>query len=188
MVDTLKDVVDFPDVCDMMAGKYLCAIDLPPCGEVVTITRVRKATEVFEGGRKDRVNLISVTMADGQTADIVFPKTNVAALRILLGDVTREWIGKRILLVPDLDRMKGEVVSCIRVQSSPDAPRGRAKAYQMAWDHSDGRMNGIPRKTSLITRLKAIIGKAKTAAGKPPPAPISEPEPPQPEPGENDGP
>lgn len=167
--NTLEDIEDMPPVEAMMQAKYLSASDLEGDAETVTILRIRRGKETFEAGRKDEVNVITVARANGDTAEMIWCKTNVAAARVLLGDDNTKWIGKRVTLCADEDRNRGEVVVAIRICGSPDAPPGRAKAFQAAWDHPDGRMNGRKGKGSLITRLKVIIArtKAKAAAGKP---------------------
>ena len=159
---TLRDIEDFPDVGEMMASKYLAAVDIDGAGELVTITSVKSGTETFEAGRKDKVNVIGIKRPSGAEAEVIFCKTNVAATRVLLGDSSRAWKGKRLVLVADQDKMKGEIVTCLRIRESPDAPPGRAKAYAQAWNHRDGRMNGNQGKSSLVSRLKVILGSMKT--------------------------
>lgn len=175
--NTLTDIEDFPDVSEMMRSKYLGA-DILDGDETCIITHVCSADEVFEAGRTDRVNVISLTRGDGSPAQMLFCKTNVAACRVLLGDSSKGWIGKRIVLTADEDKMKGEIVNCIRIKGSPDAQPGRAKAYEQAWMHSDGRMNGIKKKSSLVVRLKRIIARTKKArpASAPEPKPESKAE------------
>jgi len=156
---TLEDIAEMPSAAEMMSSKYLSAADVGAI-EVVTITRCQRATETFDAGRKDRVNIITITRANGEASQFIACKTNVAAMRVLFGDETKGWIGKRIALVPDEDRMKGETVTCLRISDSPDAPPGRAKAYREAWEHPDGRANGRKNKTSLIARLKFVLAWA----------------------------
>jgi hypothetical protein len=169
MSSTLEDIEDMPPVEAMMQAKYLSASDLEGDAETVTIRRIRRGKETFEAGRKDEVNVITVARPNGDTAEMIWCKTNVAAARVLLGDDNTKWIGKRVILCADEDRNRGEVVVAIRICGSPDSPPGRAKAFQAAWDHPDGRMNGRKGKGSLISRLKVIIArtKAKAAASKP---------------------
>ena len=186
MVDTLKDIDDMPSAADMMASKYLSSSDIAGASETVTITGCMRATETFDAGRTDRVNIISIKRASGESAKMIACKTNIAAMRVLFGDTTSAWIGKRIVLVPDEDRMKGETVVCLRISGSPDATAGRAKAYAMAWDHADGRANGRRGKTSLIDRLKVMLAKIKVKelASRDAPAPQPESKPMR-EPGED---
>jgi len=169
MSTTLEDIEDMPPVEAMMQAKYLSASDLEGDTETVTIKRIRRGKETFEAGRKDEVNVITVARPNGDTAEMIWCKTNVAAARVLFGDDNTKWIGKRVILCADEDRNRGEVVVAIRICGSPDSPPGRAKAFAQAWDHPDGRMNGRKGKGSLITRLKVIIArtKAKAAASKP---------------------
>jgi hypothetical protein len=178
MSSTLEDIEDFPDVSDMMASKYLGA-DMVEGEETVTITHVCSATETFEAGRADRVNVITLKRSDGSQAQMLFCKTNIAACRVLLGDSTKAWVGKRVVLVADEDKMKGELVNCIRIRTSPDSQPGRVNAYEQAWNHPDGRMNGIKKKTSLVVRLKKIISRMKKAKAAAPAQPAPEPTPEQ---------
>jgi hypothetical protein len=125
------------------------------------------------------VNVITVARPNGDTAEMIWCKTNVAAARVLLGDDNTKWIGKRVTLCADEDRNRGEVVVAIRICGSPDSPPGRAKAFEQAWHHPDGRMNGRKGKGSLITRLKVIIARAKAKAATSKPVAETREEPPK---------
>ncbi|GEM_PF-6777138 len=181
MSNTLEDIEDMPAVETMMAAKYLSATDIAGESETVIIRRIQRAKETFEAGRKDEVNVIGIERADGHRAEMIWCKTNVAACRVLFGDDNTKWIGKRIVLVADEEKNRGEIVVALRISGSPDAPPGRAKAFQQAWDHPDGRMNGRKSKSSLVTRLKVIIARsavkrpAKPAATEEKPAPAPSP-------------
>lgn len=151
---------DIPNVADMVASKFLGADGLDGPQETVTVTRIRRSQEAFEGGKKETVNVFGIRRTDGRTAEVLFCRTNIYACRLLFGDDTKRWIGKRLVLVVDQDFYATDTVPCIRIGGSPDAPAGRAKAYADAFNHPDGR----PRK--LIKRLKVIVKRVAAQAAQ----------------------
>ena len=144
-----------PTAAEMTASKFLAAGDLVLPSETVTITKIRRTNETFDAGKKDTVNVFSVKRADGRSAEALFCKTNVYACRVLFGDDTKAWIGKRLVMVVDQDLYANDLVDCMRITGSPDAPPTRAQAYSEAFEHQDGR----PRK--LIKRLKSLVTRLK---------------------------
>ena len=151
MSPTDSQIDDIPSVNELVAPKFLGADGIEGQQETVTITRIRRSQEVFDGGKKEMVNVFGVRRSDGRTAEVLFCRTNVYACRLLFGDDPKKWIGKRLALVVDQDLYAKEMVPCIRISGSPDAPAGRSKAYAEAFNHPDGR----PRK--LVNRLKVIV-------------------------------
>ena len=61
---TLRDIEDFPDVGEMMASKYLAAVDIDGAGELVTITSVKSGTETFEAGTRSISTAICLTPSE----------------------------------------------------------------------------------------------------------------------------
>ena len=144
-----------PTAEEMTAAKYLGATGLVTPSELVTIAKIRRSKETFEAGKKDLVNVFGITRQDGTAAEVLFCKTNVYACRVLLGDDTSKWLGKRLSLIIDQDLFQGDTVECIRISGSPDAAFDRMGHYVTAFDDPSGR----PRK--LIKRLKGLVATLK---------------------------
>lgn len=140
----------------MYPSDYLRAEDLLGKPVAVTIATVNIAALPLEGGQSaDRV----VIGLRKTSKKFVCGKTNGYSLGVLISSRAAEWIGKRIILCPDVDTFGREDVPCIRIASSPDAAPDRAAAYARAW-------KGERRRGKLVGRLKrALLGLSdKTAA------------------------
>ena len=144
-----------PTAAEMTAPKFLGANDLVLPRETVTIKKIRRTNETFEAGKKDTVNVFSIVRQSGATSEVLFCKTNVFACRVLFGDDTKAWIGKKLVLIVDQDLYANDTVDCIRIEGSPDAAPARMSAYQETFNDPAGR----PRK--LIKRLKLLVSRLK---------------------------
>lgn len=128
-------------------SKYLKADDLRGKPVTVTIAGVALDDVVMAGGSHEQKVVISLA----KTLKLwIAGKTNGHSLAVLLGSDGHQWIGKRVVLIADVDRLGRDVVPCIRVQSSPDAPVARASAYEQAW-------RGTRERGALVARLKVAL-------------------------------
>ncbi len=166
-------------------SEFLKAADLKGKQVTVTVTRVERKPVPMSGGRKGDCVLIHLAKT---AKKIICGKTNGYALALLLSpDASnasgRDWVGRRITLVSDLDEMNKQEVASIRIAGSPDAAPERADAYAKAW-------RGKRKGGDLCRRLKASLAVTAARGYVPPidhePPPPQEPIDPGPVPPEDD--
>ena len=62
------------------------------------------------------------------TKQLILNKTNARAIAKALGDETKTWLGKDILLVPAQVDFKGDTVDAIRIRAATERPSQPASA------------------------------------------------------------
>ena len=112
----------------MYDGKYLGAWNLVDAQGtqrdcIVTISGVKAAEVVMEGGAKNKKPVISF---EGRALPMVCCKTNAKTIAGMFGNDTKEWIGKRITLYSTTTQVGGATKDCIRVRPTP--PPSKASA------------------------------------------------------------
>jgi hypothetical protein len=166
------------DLSVLYPKDYVCAADLGGKEVTVTVTGVRKANVPMSGNKKEPAVVVSMK---GTRKKFLANKTNGLALALLLSPAGRnpnaaDWIGKRIVLRPEIDTFGRETVACIRVVGSPDANPEDADEFARVWDRGD-RKGG-----ALAGRLKRALGIKITKGGaNPPPPPKVQPMAPEPD-------
>lgn len=145
------------DVALLYPSKYLKAEDLKGQKVTVTVSGVSQDNLQMPGGRKKQAVVISMK---GKEKQFVANTTNGWALALLLGRRTKDWVGKRIQLAPDVDKLRGKQVPCVRVAGSPDAPPDRAAAFARAWKGE--RMGG-----EFVGRLKQEVASMSPMIAQP---------------------
>jgi hypothetical protein len=95
----------------MFPSKFLRCADLDGKPMRVTIQSLKR--EDVGGEQK-----IIMSFANG-TKQLILNKTNARSIAKALGDETKGWLGKDIVLVPAVVDFKGDTVDAIRVKSAP---------------------------------------------------------------------
>jgi hypothetical protein len=105
------------DYDELFPGRFVKAGLLK--GEPKTVTILDVTTEPLPQDKgADRIRgILSFVGTDTQ---MVLNSTNGQCLRAMFGKRIADWMGKAITLVPEKDRMGGEVVDAIRISGSPD--------------------------------------------------------------------
>lgn len=149
----------------LFPGRFLKAAEFKGKDVLVTISAIDLEDLPQEKGGDKAKGIISF---EGKKKKLVLNRTNGECLKAMFGRDTGEWIGKRIVLFPDV--WNGD--PCVRVRGSPDI------AADITFELK------LPRKRPQPKVMKAT-GKANGAR---PPAPQSEtPPPPPPDAPETDG-
>lgn len=112
--------------------KYVSAADL--MGKEITKTIRTVKLEDLEGNDGTKKRKVIVYFSDSEKMWVV-PRTCGEALRVMFGNDTDKWAGKRVTLYPRKVDSFGEEVDAVRVKGSPDikapikeiVPRGRKK-------------------------------------------------------------
>ena len=113
----------------MYPSAFLKCEDLRGAQCTVTITEVVMTDVPMAGGKSERCVVASMK---GTKKQWIVGKTNGYALAVLLGPDGHVWVGRRVTLCPDTDRLGGTRVPCVRVAGSPDASEPRSAAYAEA--------------------------------------------------------
>jgi hypothetical protein len=96
------------NVNSIYSGETLKASDLQGREHIVTIAGVE--SKEFDNGRKLVVKFVGAKKA------FVCNKTNGKRIAFIHGDETNGWIGKKIVLAPEMVVYKGDAVWAIRVK------------------------------------------------------------------------
>jgi hypothetical protein len=107
-------------VDQLYPSRFLRCSDLNGKPFRVTIAELKR---VDVGGEQKVV--VSFT---GGTKQLILNKTNARAIAKALGDETRAWIGKDIILVPTQVDFRGDLVDAIRVRAAEPRPSQPAAA------------------------------------------------------------
>ena len=100
--------------------EFLFFLDLAGRDVVVEIARIESREVVASGGRKARRPLV---FFKGKRKGLVLNATNGRTIADLYGVDADGWIGKRIVLFPDVTNLQGQQVECIRIRPTvPEAP------------------------------------------------------------------
>ena len=92
--------------------KYLKGDDIEP-GEIVSIKEVR---DEIVGVEQESLPVLYLKEYD---KGIVLNKTNAKSIVGIYGDDERRWDGKKLMLVTETVRFKGETTNAIRMQAVP---------------------------------------------------------------------
>lgn len=163
----------------MFPSEWLAAIDLGGGSFTLTVESVTAEMVTLDTGRKEKHWVVAFERAKKR---LLLNKTNAYALGVLLSPDAHDWAGKRVTLVGDWDKMKGQDVMGIRVCGSPDARPDRARVFAECWE-------GERAKGALCARLKQALNRlAKTRPATQPPAtqPSTPPSAPKPAPEDNE--
>jgi hypothetical protein len=110
-----------PNLKEAFPSKYLSAGDLN--GRRVTVEIESAGFETINNERKLIVFFV------GKDKGLVLNKTNAMMISSLLGaDDTDDWIGRRIILRPDMTTFQGKPVQCVRVDSELPPQPAKVKA------------------------------------------------------------
>ena len=151
----------------MFPSEFLACPDLKGKTPTVTITNVSMDMVQMEAGGKEQKPVLRF---HGTKKKLLCGKTNGHALALLFGDAAENWLGKKIVLCPDVTTFGKKDGSddrgCIRILSSPDATKERSEAYAKAWrgDRKGGAL------ASRLKRARALL--SATGAGVPPVTPV----------------
>ena len=100
-------------VSQVFAGEYLAAADLQGQEHTVVIASVE--LKEFDDG--DKLLLTFQNRKKGLVAN----KTNSKRIAMLYGDETEGWVGKEIILYPDIVDYQGKPTEAIRVRGAQKA-------------------------------------------------------------------
>jgi hypothetical protein len=95
----------------MFPSKFMRYADLNGRPMRVTIQSLKR--EDVGGEQK-----IIMTFANGDAKQLILNKTNARAIAKALGDETKAWLGKDIVLVPAQVDFRGDIVDAIRVKAA----------------------------------------------------------------------
>jgi hypothetical protein len=95
----------------LFPSKFLRCLDLNGKPRRVTIAAI-KAEDI--GGEQK----VAISFAD-ETKMLICNKTNARSISKALGNETKNWIGRDIVLVPTEVDFRGEMVDAIRVRPAP---------------------------------------------------------------------
>ena len=146
----------------MYPSKYVKAEDLidkegKARAVTVTIESVGVSNLKMAQGKDKRSTVIHLK---DKEKEFVACKTNGYALGVLISANSKDWVGKRMVLIPDMDTLGRKIVPCIRIQGSPDATPERAAAYARAW-------KGERKGGKLISRLKDALNSLGPVVAQP---------------------
>lgn len=144
-------------------SEYLAADDLRGRMVTVQIAQVGLPPKMPGSGGGKPSKSVKVLFAKGSKAWICNP-TNQWAMAVLFGDkAPKTWLGKRVVLIPDLDwsmEAKAECMS-VRIIGSPDATPERNAAYKRAWNEGDRKNGALCRRLKRIYRLMVPMATAE---------------------------
>ena len=149
----------------LFPGRFLKAAEFKGKDVLVTISAIDLEDLPQEKGGDKAKGIISF---EGKKKKLVLNRTNGECLKAMFGRDTGEWIGKRIVLFPDV--WNGD--PCVRVRGSPDI------ANDIEFELK------LPRKRPQTKVMKAL-GRAN--GSRPPAPPPNDPPPPPPDAPETDG-
>lgn len=135
-------------------SEYVKAEDLKGKTVMVKVADIRRENLPMAGGKKEYKVVLYM---EGKEKKLVMNKTNGTILALLFGTDLANARGKRIQLTPDVDKMGGDLVACIRITDSPDADQDARDALAKAWNERGGRQRG-----ALVNHIKKKIS-ARTA-------------------------
>ncbi len=146
----------------MFPSNFLKAEDLQGRVVEVVIQSVAGEEVPMTGGKKEKCNVVRMV---GKKKQWILNRTNAQALALLLSPdgnapSARDWFGKRVQLVADLDQKSGEEIVAIRVAGSPDAAPDRAAAYDRAWRAGDRRGGKL---CARLKRARAVLAVSRDA-------------------------
>jgi hypothetical protein len=143
----------------MFPSNFLKAEDLQGRAITVTIQSVAGEQVPMTGGKKEKCNVVRLV---GKKKQWILNRTNANALALLLSPdprqpSARDWFGKRVSLVEDIDTKSGEELVSIRIAGSPDAAPDRAAAYERAWrgERKGGKL------CARLKRARALLAVAR---------------------------
>ena len=113
---------------------YVYAFDLQGKDTVVTIERVTAGELTAAGGRKSKKPLCYFK---GKQKPLAMNATNCKTVAALFGNLTEDWVGKKITLYPTTTTMAGVECECIRIR--PQVPSGPATATPEPSDNDGGQ-------------------------------------------------
>jgi hypothetical protein len=123
----MKDMVDINTI---YTSETLKAADLQGREHVVTIAAVD--SKEFDNGKK------LILKFTGAKKAMVVNKTNGKRIAFIHGDETTNWIGKKIVLAPEMVSYKGDAVWAIRVKpAAVSDPPAKSAAAKPAADFDD---------------------------------------------------
>ena len=117
-----------PTVSDFFPSNYLRAGDL--IGKERTVTIARVDTDTFENDGKKQIKPV-VHFREAGFKPLVCNKTNFMLIAAACGSESDQWVGKRIVLYPDMVAFQGRVQEAVRVRRAPSA---QAQAAELPSD------------------------------------------------------
>lgn len=163
----------FPrDVELLFQSDYLRECDLQGAEVTVRISGVSVEDLQMADGTKEPAPVLA--LAKTKKRLVVSSKTNARGIAVLLGRSPQSWIGKRIIVRPEIDPISG--MPCIRVCGSPDAAPDRLREWQRA-KNGKGGPRQLPMR--LLRTLAKIDPPPKGPQKAEPDLPMEE----EPEPG-----
>ena len=141
----------------MYPSEYLKAGDLQGRNITVTVADVKVDAVPMTGGKKEKKCVVHIHKTKKK---LIVGKTNAYCLGLLISSNARDWIGKRITLCPDVDKMSGVEVATIRIAGSPDAIPARAAKYASVW-------KGERKQGRLVSRVKAALALIELSGAPP---------------------
>ena len=111
-----------PDFRTLYDRNYLYSFDLAGRDVTVTIKEVRAAKVKDTEGKEQKKPLVFFKESHDQRG-LVLCKTNGKIIADLYGNMTEQWVGKRVTLYPTTTSAFGKTVECIRVR--PKVPTGK---------------------------------------------------------------
>ena len=105
------------DYDELFPGRFLKAGLLKGREVTLTISHIDVERLPQEDGTERDRGVISFAKTEKQ---LVLNSTNGQCFRAMFGRKLADWVGKRVTLAPERDRLGRELVDCIRVAGSPD--------------------------------------------------------------------
>ena len=99
-------------------SKWLRCEDLNKREVTVVIERVE-----MESMGQDGTDEKPVAYFKGHSKGLGLNKTNAGTIAMMLGDDTDEWLGKQVVLLPQVTTFQGRVVPCIRIRVPMEQPQ-----------------------------------------------------------------
>jgi hypothetical protein len=163
------------DVELLFASEYLRACDLQAREVTVTVAGLRNEDLQMADGSKEPATVLLLAKTEKRL--VLSSKTNARGIAVLLGRDPQSWIGKRLVIRPEVDPISG--MPCIRVGGSPDAAPERLRAWQVAIDGAMRTKGGARNVPMFLLRALSKVDPPKH--GPPAPIPRVDGQPPPPE-------
>lgn len=118
------------DARRLIPSDYISSADFGGRDHTFTIDRVERIT--FEGDKAAKQTK-GLVMFQNEAKRWVVNKTNAECLRLMFGNETNDWAGKRVTLfaAPHRDTLTKEDTTAIRVRGSPDLAASKSITFRL---------------------------------------------------------
>jgi hypothetical protein len=129
---------------EMRSSAYIGADDLQGRPAVLTVVKVVTRELLTEKGEPEVRGVVRFKEA---RKELIVNVTNAMCLAAMFGDNPQNLVGKRVTIAPEMDRLQGKTVPCVRVVGSPDIERDMDVPIK------------LPRKATKVRRLTRTVAK-----------------------------